>query len=77
MDANYVTSMYGGNNYEILLNKLIQKDKIIFANKEKSQELLRVLSLQWSQGVSSLNFDSIIHQSRNITNEKTVSEETA
>ena len=51
--------------------------QIIIANKEKSQELLRVLSLQWSQGVSSLNFDSIIHQSRNITNEKTVSEEIA
>lgn len=75
LDSNYVTSMYGRNNFEIHLDRLIQKDKILFANKEKSQELLRVLSLQWSQGVSSLNFDSIIHQSRNITSGKTTSEQ--
>ena len=71
VDSNFVTSMYGKDNFESFLNRTIEQDKVLYVSKEKSQELFRVLTLQLGKGVNSLDFtnlgsDIIIHQSRNI-----------
>ncbi len=64
--SNFVTSMYGKDNFVNFLNHTIEQKKLLYAHKEKSQELFRVLGLQSSKGVNNLSFDTIIHQSRNI-----------
>lgn len=66
VDSNFITSMYGKDNFENFLNRMIADDKVLFANEKKSQELFRVLGLQSSKGVNNLDFNIIIHQSRNI-----------
>ena len=48
--------------------QLTKIDTILYCNKEKSQELFRVLGLQFPKGVNNLSFNCIIHQSRNIVN---------
>lgn len=69
IDSNFLTSIYGRNNFENQVNQAIEDDKLLFINKEKSQELFRVLGLQLSKGVNSLDFvNHIIHKSRNIVN---------
>ena len=64
--SNFVTGMYGKDNFVNFLNRTIEQKKLLYAHKEKSQELFRVLGLQSSKGVNNLSFDTIIHQSRNI-----------
>lgn len=76
IDSNFVTSVYGRENFEKHINRVISDDKLIYISKEKSQRLFSVLGLQSSKGLNGLDFDKIIHQSRNIVNpdipEKTV-----
>ena len=66
VDSNFVLSFHGRENFESQLNRALKNDKLLFCNKQKSQELFRVLGLQLSEGVNNLSFDTIIHQSRNI-----------
>ena len=66
MPSNFVTSIYGRDNFETFINKCAEEDKILFADKEKSQELFSVLRLQFPQGFNNLSFNTIIHPSRNI-----------
>ena len=66
MPSNFITSIYGRDDFGEFINKCVEQDKVLFANKEKSQELFSVLRLEFSQGFNNLSFDTIIHQSRNI-----------
>ena len=68
VDSNFVLSFHGRENFESQLNRALKNDKLLFCNKQKSQELFRVLGLQLSEGVNNLSFDTIIRQSRNIVN---------
>lgn len=73
VDSNFITSVYGRNNFEDYIEKIVNEDKMLFWDKEKSQELFRVSGLQSPKCLNSLNSDIIIHQSRNIVND--ISEE--
>lgn len=66
INSNFLLSVYGHENIENQLNRAMESDKLLFIDKIKSQELFRVLGLQLSKGVNSLDFNIIIHQSRNI-----------
>lgn len=68
MSSNFITSMYGRANFENHFNDVIDSQSLIYINKEKSQDLFRVLQLQLPQGVNNLNFDTIIHKSENAVN---------
>ena len=70
MSSNFITSMYGRANFGNHFNDVIDSKSLIYMNKEKSQELFRVLQLQLPQGVNNLNFDTIIHKSENAVNAK-------
>jgi hypothetical protein len=74
VDSNFITSVYGRENFEKHINKIIESDNMLYCNKQKSQALFSVLGLQSSKGLNSLDFDIIIHRSRNIVNENIVKE---
>lgn len=73
-ESNFITSIYGRENFKEFINRAINNNKILFIDKQKSQELFSVLGLEFSKGLNSLDFDTIIHQSRNIVNENIVEE---
>jgi hypothetical protein len=52
------------------LERGIENNHLLYANKEKSQELFSVLGLQFPKGLNNLDFNTIIHQSRNIVKSK-------
>ena len=69
VESNFITSVHGRDNYENQLLHALEKHKIIYINN-KSQELFSVLSPQLTKGLNNLDFNIIIHQSRNIVNNK-------
>lgn len=72
VDSNFLLSVHGRENFSNQIIRALQNDKMLYCNKQKSQELFSVLGLQLSKGLNSLDFDTIIHQSRNIVNENIV-----
>lgn len=74
VDSNFLLSVHGRENFSNQIIRALQNDKMLYCNKQKSQELFSVLGLQLSKGLNSLDFDTIIHQSRNIVNENIVEE---
>lgn len=67
IDSNFITSVYGRNNFTDFLQRNIESDNVLYINKNKTEKLFRVLQLQLPQGVNNLSFNTIIHQSRNIS----------
>ena len=70
VESNFVMSFHGRNNFENQINRAVEQNKVLYYNKEKSQELFSVLGLQLSKGLNILDFNIIIHQSRNIVKSK-------
>lgn len=66
--SNYLTSVYGKDNFEKFFQKSLEADFIIYANKEKIQSLEQRTELQLLRAPSkNFVFNSIIHhQSNNI-----------
>ena len=52
---NFITSVYGRENFDRHLELELQADNILYINKQKSQELSSVLRLQFSQGLNNLD----------------------
>ncbi len=68
--SNFMMSIHGRENIDNQIENAIKTDKLLYCNKEKSQDLFRVLGLQLSKGVNNnLDYNVIIHQSRNIVKE--------
>ena len=70
VDSNFMLSVYGREHFDNQIKKALKEDKILYWNKTKSQELFSVLVLPLLQGFNNLDFDKIIHPSRNIVNQK-------
>ena len=66
VESNFVMSFHGRNNFENQINRAVEQNKVLYYNKEKSQELFSVLGLQLSKGLNILDSNIIIQQSRNI-----------
>ncbi len=82
IQSNFITSVHGRENFKNQLLNAYNSDKILFCNKNKSQEMFERWGLQLSELTNSLDFDIIIHKSRNIVNtqnekssQKTVTEQ--
>ncbi len=65
-DSNFITSVYGRDNFEQFLNLSLENNMVLYWNKTKSQELFSVLGLQFPKGFNNLDYNNIIHQSNNI-----------
>lgn len=70
IESNFMLSVYGKQNIANQITRAIEDNKMLYCNKQKSQELFSVLGLQSPQGFNNLDFDKIIHPSRNIVNQK-------
>lgn len=67
-ESNFITSIYGRDKFQKFIERNIDNNTILYADKIKSQELFSVLGLQSSKGLNNLDYDIIIHQSKNIVN---------
>lgn len=66
--SNFATSIYGREDFLDFVNRCVNSDKILYYDKQKSQELFSLLGLEFSEGLNNLDPNVIIHQSRNIVN---------
>ena len=71
LDSNFITSVYGRNNFDKFFERTVKADCLLYCNK-KSQQLFERWGEQYSELTKSFGFDTIIHQSRNIVNENPV-----
>ena len=63
-DSNFMTTMYGRNNFIAWLNRHIKANKVLYLSKENSQ-MLKGLGLQLPASLKALGYDNIIQQSQN------------
>ncbi|MCD8090175.1 MAG: DUF3849 domain-containing protein [Clostridiales bacterium] len=66
IDCNFITSVHGRENFKNQFIKAVSDDKMLFCDKQKSQELFERWGLQLSELTNSLDYNVIIHQSRSI-----------
>lgn len=66
ISSNFITSVYGRNNFPEYFKRIVQADNLLFCNKQKSQELFERWGEQYSELTNNLDFNTIIHQSHNI-----------
>lgn len=66
--SNFVTSIYGKDNFRTHIEEVLNQDALLYANKEKTLKLFSDSGLQLPTRLNNLGFDKIIHQSRNIVN---------
>lgn len=70
INSNYLTSVYGKENFDNFLKRTIEADFLLYANKEKTQTLSSCAKLQLLGAIpQSFRFDTIIHKSGNIVND--------
>lgn len=67
-DSNFATSIYGREDFGDFVDRCVNNNKVLFYDKQKSQELFSVLGLEFSEGLNNLDPNVIIHQSCNIVN---------
>lgn len=68
IQSNFITSVHGRENFISQIKRAKEQDKILFCDKKKSQEMFERWGLQLSELTNTLDFNTIIHQSRNIVN---------
>lgn len=66
VSSNFITSVYGRNNFSEYFRRIVQSDNLLFCDKQKSQAMFERWGEQYSELTNNLDFDIIIHQSRNI-----------
>ena len=59
VDSNFITSAYGKENAQDFVRRMAENDKLLYLNKEKSEELA-LLPLQLRQDHPAPAFDCII-----------------
>ncbi len=68
INSNFVTSVYGRNNFIDFFQRTLAQDNVLYLNKNKSQEMFERWGEQYSELTNNLSSDIIIHQSKNIVN---------
>ena len=66
VSSNIATSIYGKNNMENLLKLVLEQQKVLFYDKNKSQELFSLLGLQFPEGFNNLDYDIVIRTSDHV-----------
>lgn len=68
ISSNFITSVYGRNNFPEYFMRIVQADNLLFCDKQKSQAMFERWGEQYSELTNNLDFGVILHQSRNIVN---------
>ena len=71
VSSNFITSVYGRNNFPEFFRRIVQSDNLLFCDKQKSQAMFERWGEQYSELTNNLDSNIIIHQSH--TNSKTFS----
>ena len=64
--SNFATSIYGREGFENHLKNILEQGKLLFYDKEKSQELFSVLGLDFPEGLNNVDSDNIIRRSEHV-----------
>lgn len=59
LESNYITSIYGKDNFEKFIDRNIKENKILYFDKEKIQSLERFARLQLSGTFLTLNLNKL------------------
>jgi hypothetical protein len=70
IETNFITSIYGKENFEKYIANVEDEDKVIYLSKESGQEFERVAKLQLLRYYSNLDLDTIIKEPDCISNPK-------
>lgn len=68
IDANILTSTYGRNNFNYFIKRNVDENKILYWDKEKSQELIKTPGLQLPDNLNSLTTNIIIRKAKAFVN---------
>ena len=71
IETNFITSVHGRDNFINQVTNVLEQDKMLFCDKQKSQEMFERWGLQLSELTNTLDFNIIIHKINNIVNSKT------
>ena len=63
VSSNFITSVYGRNNFSEYFRRIVQSDNLLFCDKQKSQAMFERWGEQYSELTNNLDFNIIIHQS--------------
>ncbi len=66
VSSNFITSVYGRNNFSEYFRRIVQFDNLLFCNKQKSQAMFERWGEQYSELTNNLDFNIIVHQIHNI-----------
>lgn len=66
VSTNFITSVYGRNNFPEYFKRIVQSDNLLFCDKQKSQAMFERWGEQYSELTNNLDYNIIIHKSRNI-----------
>lgn len=67
--TNFITSMYGRNNFGRFLDAVVRNDGVLYWDKNRSQDLLTSARVQFPAGMRDLASDSIIRKIGGSVNE--------
>lgn len=71
IDSNFMLSVYGKDNgFSEYIERAIKENKILYWNKEKSQELFMFQGLQLPEAFNNLDPNKILHQTNSAVNNK-------
>lgn len=73
-DSNFITSVYGKNNFQNFVDRIVEQNKLLYIDNEKSSELA-LLPLQLRQGHPAPAYSNIIRKIGSNVNEKKQKEE--
>lgn len=69
IDSNVITSVYGKDtNPTEFISRAVGENRLLYWNKEKSQDIFNIAGLQLPNNIFNLDFITIIYKSRNISN---------
>jgi len=68
IESNFVTSVYGKDNFISYITNVIEKDDILYINDKKNQDMFKRWGLQSPELINNLDYNVIIHKSNNIVN---------
>ena len=68
VDSNFMTSMYGKDEFKEWIEYAMKEDRILYIDSKKYQAL-KGCGVSFPLGFEALGFDTIIHQSRNAVKE--------
>ena len=68
IDANILSSAYGRESFQSFIERNIAQGKVLYVDKEKSQELAKIPGIQFPDNFATLDFDTIIRKTNAFVN---------